>query len=1063
MTPADLQKALHNVEPAAVLVSARVLENMIRQTGQMSGLFWHVPHRKSFIVDRQTLFRHVDQDELLLGPDQILPMTVLLLAWPDKKELESADRGALLLKYWQRLFHASVHLALENLWAEGKLTAGIIRARLDQLGQASVNEIRKVLVEEHYLPANPDERSVYIEFAAVFLQLTSFTPHLVPIDFPILRDAAKIRELVGQDLDVQAIFERTRLAGASEPAIWAEGGSEEAHEYFWNLLRDSEEAARQGNVVRAAIQRHRAARVAPADRAAVTRQAAIEELLGLVGRLQQALSLSAGESDEWRKHLPALLDKADQGSRPVEAALLFDLQKICLDHEHEIYALDLVEWALSGGRRPIKRSLPGQRLVRVARTLRGALPRLAMARLSNDDRNQFAILMQAAVQRSEVEVRNRFRPLIQAALNDVGLSPRHPLEAVAQHKVIEELLDRIIGSGFITFSDLRDTLSRSQLKFPDLADPQDFIRGDSLLRLDRRLANLLDGVYRRGEFYLRWLERGTALLFGTPLGRLLTLFVLVPFLGAFSVLELVTLILHKLGTPRMPAGLFLSTGLGLGFFFMGLVHSIRMRHRFIQFGVALRRPLRAAFIDTPLWLARHPALKRFAESWPFQLGYWYVGKPMILAVLVLLILQHLADDLLPAMQLDFRAPLNAGLLFLAAVFFVNSRPGQAAGEALVELIMRLFESLRAGLVPNLIRMIVQLFKHILHLGEVLLFTVDEWLRFRGGDSGLAMVARALLSLAWFPVAYLVRFVIVVLIEPGINPVKLPISIIAAKFIGPLSAFDTLFTNIFTPVFGDVAGRYLATSIIYFWCLPDLVGFMIWEMKENWSLYRANRSPVLRPVVVGRHGETMRALLQPGFHSATIPWLFARLRQAERQARRTGNFSGARTCRSLLADVEEAVRLFVTREFCELLALAPTWQGNRLEVAGVALATNLIRVELKRVDAQGQPLCLEFEFRSPDLLAGIAAPGWLAGMSDRQRVLLQNALAILYKLAGIDQIREAPAAEGLTFGEIPITWQQCVECWQRDAAAPMPPLLLADRVELIPDRLAIVPLAVTAQV
>src|SRR4051812_16521556 len=121
MTLTELQQALRAVEPATVLVPPRVLENIIRQVGNITGWMWHVPHRKSFIVDRQILFRHVEQEELALGPDQLLPPTVILLAWPEAEEQEDEENTPILLQYWQRLFHASVHLALENLWSEGKL------------------------------------------------------------------------------------------------------------------------------------------------------------------------------------------------------------------------------------------------------------------------------------------------------------------------------------------------------------------------------------------------------------------------------------------------------------------------------------------------------------------------------------------------------------------------------------------------------------------------------------------------------------------------------------------------------------------------------------------------------------------------------------------------------------------------------------------------------------------------------------------------------------------------------------------------------------------------------
>ena len=1049
MTPAELQPALRSVEPAAVLVSARVLENVIRQASHFSGLLWRVPHRKSFTADRQTLFRHVEQEELALRPDQLLPLTVILLAWPEPEELQAAESGPLMLKYWQRLFHASVHLVLENLCTEGKLTPADFRARIDRLGPTLFAEIRTVLLQDDYLAPDPDERSVFIEFAAVYLELTFFAPHLVPIYFPAIRDTAAIDLLLNQDVDAKALYQRTRPAGASEPAARIASSFQEAHEYYWKLVRSSARAAQQGNVVLAAIQRWRAARMAPPALAYDTRQEAIAELQGLVDRLRNALSLTTAETEEWRKHLPTLLDKADQGTRPVEAALLYDLEQVCLDHEREIYAMDLVEWLLSAGKRPIKRPLPSQRAVRVARTLRGTSQRLTLARLSDGDRSQFATLLQEAVHRSEDQVRQRFRPLLTSALQDVGLKPHDPLEATALRKVIEELLDRIIASGFVTFSELRDTLSRNQMKLPDLADPQDFIRGDPLLRLDRRLARLLDGVYRPSEFYLRWMERFTALNFGTPLGRLLTLFVTVPFVGAFLLVEAVAMGLDKLDCA-VPAAAYYPAVALLGFFLMGLIHSAQARKRCVQIGIAAGRPLRIVLVDGPLWLLRHTSLKDVAASWPFQLAYWYVVKPLILTGLLTVFIPE-----------PYQTLVVIGVTFLGAMFFLNSRPGQAAGEAVSQIVIGFVDLLRGGLIPGLINFVSRLFKYILHLGEALLFTVDEWLRFRGGESRPAMALRAVLSLLWFPVAYLIRFNMVVLIEPGINPLKYPIAAIATKFMLPFAPqIREALTGVSTPALGNVLGE-LVTLWIMFW-LPDVVAFVVWEMKENWSLYRANRRQALGPVSVGGHGETMRGLLAPGFHSGTVPKLFLRLRKAERTAWRTSTWSGVRACQSALAEVEEAVHLFVTREFCELLGQTPAWASQPPRVRAVTLATSQIRVELQHADFPDQPLFLEFEIRGSWLIAGIVAPAWLLALPAGQRILLDNALATLYKRAGVDRIREQlPAVDAstqppTTFCDIPITWEQCVKCWQTDPAALATPRLLGDGLTLFPAPLPIRP-------
>ena len=54
MTQADLQKALRAIDPAAVLVSPRILERVIREELQLPNMYWNIPHRKSYVCDRQS-------------------------------------------------------------------------------------------------------------------------------------------------------------------------------------------------------------------------------------------------------------------------------------------------------------------------------------------------------------------------------------------------------------------------------------------------------------------------------------------------------------------------------------------------------------------------------------------------------------------------------------------------------------------------------------------------------------------------------------------------------------------------------------------------------------------------------------------------------------------------------------------------------------------------------------------------------------------------------------------------------------------------------------------------
>jgi hypothetical protein len=1063
MKLAELQQALRAADPAAVLVAPRVLERVIRQACQLPNFVWTIPHKACYVVDRHILFRHVDQDDLDLQPDQLLPPTVILLTRPPAERLHGTDDSTLLLRYWRLLFHATVHLTLESRCKEGSLSLGDVRGRIERIGPVEFEEIRNVLVQESYLLPDASEQAFYIEFAAVYLELHYFAANLLPSYFPAIRDFEAIRRLLVQDLDPDALFRLTRLPGAPAPVLPEDTRSDEAHFYYWKLMHSAERAAKSGDIVRAAIVRTRAARVAPASHARETRDQAEDDLKKLTQRLQAALQLTDAEASEWLKDLPALLDKADQGNQPVEAEILYDLQRVCLDHERDIYALDLVEWMSSGGKRPIKRPLPSQRMVRINKHLRSAEQRLTSARLTDLDRKHLGGLLAAALRSSQEQLRKRFRPLLASALQDVGLAPTNPPERAAFHKIIEELLDRISGYGYLTFGDLRDALSRNQLKLPDLTEPQEFVRGDPLLQLDRRLATLLDGVYRPSEVYVRWLERLSALNFGTVTGRALTWFVTIPFGAAFVFQEALEILLLWFGLPSpqrlvvavlekfdpllafnwfgvLPPPTAAASAVGLvadpaasgaivaasalvpdrtahslmtlqiamivllGVLLLALIHLPRLR-RFIV--TAYRQCVRLVRIVVyevllefvpvnSLVVTLSDSLRRAVSSWPIQLFYWYLLKPVVAcAVLYALVPQAFQGH-----------PVTQAAVVLAVGIIVNSRIGQGVSEGSFLAFLEFYHLLRAGFLPGLFRWIVRVFKEVTETLEFIIFSVDEWLRFRSGDSRFSLILRTVLGILWFPISYLARFYMVVLIEPGINPIKFPIASVAAKFIYPVLFFHM---DDWMVLLSDTAPVVRSLGILIvggtIWLLPDAFGFLFWETKENWSLYRANRRPTLGPEVIGSHGETLPRLLQPGFHSGTIPRLFARLRRAEREAAESSDWRAARAARHALQEVETSLRHFVERELVALLHEAASWHGQSLSVGQVELASNRIDIELRHGEYPNRPLWLAFEDRASWLTVHLRERGWLDALPAEQLRCFTTALASLYKLAGVDLVLE----------------------------------------------------------
>jgi hypothetical protein len=1150
MTLEELKDALRAADSAAVLIPGHLLARVIRQVTDLPAQVLSVPHRKSFILDRAVLLRHVDLDDLDLGPDRLLPSKIILLARPPLDRRSGLERGSTLLKYWRRLFHANVHLRLERLFVEGRLGSAEVAARVAGIGRTEFDEARCVLEQEGYLFPRATARDVYNEFAAVYLELRCFAPDLLPVYFPGIRDHRRVEEVLAHDVDAGALFEQTRLEGAAGPAPRPDASNDEPSEACVQLVRDARRASRTGNNVRSAILRSRAAHIAPAALTVKLQQEANADLDQLSDRLRDALKLTDPERAEWRKDLPALLDKTGDGQWSVEARLLYDLQNACLDHEREVYALDLVEWALSAGKRPIKRPLSGQRVVRITRHLRSAAQRLTSTRLSEADRKHLGQLFDEALRQNEERLRTRFRPVLTESLLDVGLSATNAPEQAAFAKLVEELLDHISEVGFFTFSDLRDAISRNNLKLPDLVDPVELVRGDPLLRLDRLLASSpLDGVYRPSEIYLRILQRLTAPNFGTRLGRLLTRYVTLPFGAALLILEgmdlirrevwcrllgtvyqplfgpitvlfgvlfpstqghggtlepvhLVTQVIGaqqmspggpplgavvqqvaaaavvdsralaqaptfldpaasaKAGPPLLP---FLAPSLWLllGLLMLGLFYIPWLRRAFIQVGLWGYRAGRLLFVDVPLNILPWPALRRFLKSWAFQLVFRLVLKPLPFYLLLWWLFPGLRD------------PWPSVLVFMAIILVLNSRPGRGLEDAGSRGMMRSLNWLHVGLMEGLLRLIIQVFKAITDGLEYVLYTVDELLRFRGGDSRLSMVVRAVLGVVWFPVSYITRLYIVVLIEPGFNPLKAPISLLAAKFVYPIILVLKVHEHL-TPLLEQVFPNYLASALSYstLWLLPDVFGFLFWEMKENWKLYRANRATTLEPAVVGASGETVLQLLKPGFHSGTLPKLFAQLRKAEREAHETGAWRAPRAVRERLRGVELSLRRFVVRDVLALLQLSPEWQKRPLSVGRIELASNQIRIELRHADYPDIPLRVAIAEENGLLIATVEDQGWLSRLRGPERRTLDQAIAGMYKLVGIDLLRRAeeekpaiheePAAAGIQlelhealavpapngaskngqaiyFRGVTYPWVQWVDWWRRDRAGePVPP-------------------------
>ena len=435
----ELERAIGSVEPAARLVLPRLLRRVVRLHASLHGLGFRVPHSKTYVIARDALLEIADREELGFGPTEELPERVILLERPGAEILDQWPRGEVLLYYWELLFHARVHEAFDCLAEQPAISE-----RLAALGSLEFDEIRNVLGQERFLVPPYDDASTYIEFAAVYLGIRYFQPFLMASFFPAWSRWKKSMRSSALDIAAEEILDATRLPGTPQPealreaarqaaeafdadplaaipdfrdeaesrgrtAHWARGRQRSEQKYQHWSERARRQAAR-GNWAGAAIRRARAEFWAPRDRAAEAATALRDEVHGLVDHLQAALGIEDQEPRPWREALLALAHQTPRGLWTVEARLLYDLQKVCVDQVQTISTVDVMHWVLSMGRRPIRRELPNQRLVLVSRHLRSAQRRLPAVRISERQRRQLAEVLGAATRTGRRPPAREFSP-----------------------------------------------------------------------------------------------------------------------------------------------------------------------------------------------------------------------------------------------------------------------------------------------------------------------------------------------------------------------------------------------------------------------------------------------------------------------------------------------------------------------------------------------------------------------------------------------------------------------------------------------------------------------------
>jgi hypothetical protein len=224
------------------------------------------------------------------------------------------------------------------------------------------------------------------------------------------------------------------------------------------------------------------------------------------------------------------------------------------------------------------------------------------------------------------------------------------------------------------------------------------------------------------------------------------------------------------------------------------------------------------------------------------------------------------------------------------------------------------------------------------------------------------------------------------------------------------------------------------------CIPGVFGFLAWELKENWRLYAANRPATLRPVPVGHHGETMRRLLMPGFHSGTIPRLFARLRRLRARGGSVPAGSTSRVDRQRHG-LEHDIAKFFERDVIGLLERSDACRGLTISVDEVGLAVDRIMIAVGAGDPDAPRLVLELSRHEDAIESRVIEPGWLDNLPGDARDAVRLALAGYHRLADANDATAAyadlpagntpaPPHPDALVPVTPISWATWRDAWER---------------------------------
>lgn len=705
------------------------------------------------------------------------------------------------------------------------------------------------------------------------------------------------------------------------------------------------------------------------------------------------LDLDDDQRQQIGKLIDYLVNQVSHQGYGVASELLLELESSAIEGRRPVRGFDPLGWARALAKRPLVVELPIVPTIKRLMHLRRALQRVERLPLPEALLKPHLTVLRAVVGRVEAELGARLEPEIEAAFAEAGVETVGVRERFAEAKIKVELLELLVARGHSHFSDLRDLIARNQLKLDDFR-PVHLWHGDLLSRVDEALARRLPGIHRRGEAYLKLFQLLSSMAFGTLPGRVVVRALLVPgLIAAFLMLLTKWTVWPKLlerdGWPiLLLASTFLTALLmNTGWARRGLYHLCWRLP-----GIAARR------------------LANLLANVPRQ-ALMFGVYPAVGAILVAILVWLNSGWLTHA---GLRPPggfapysLPAG--FLISLVVINSALGIVLFGVSADVAHIVVDAITRGLLRRLYQLVLRLSTGLVQGLEWVNYSVIDALRLIKGESRPSMVIKAALSLAWFPIYYVSRLYILLFLEPQVNPLKFPIVSVFYKLILPFyGQITTTLTHAFDLLLPH--GAAVGCAQVFALFSTGIFGFVAWELKENWRLYRRNASEVFEPIVVGHHGETMAQLLRPGFHSGTVPKLFRRRREA---LAGEGSLRAAGALRDLAHERDEllhAVSHVVEQDLLRPLLAHPAFAGAAGRCSQVQLSASTIVAQVAIEPGGGAPaqiLRLAFLEKQGVLTANLSwDAGQLNELTPRQAGVLAGQLAAFYKQAEVDASQQA---------------------------------------------------------